>query len=364
MKCISLYTGCGGLDLGFHEAGFNTTWANELSKDALKTYENELRRTGRNLPELMCGDISDMELPERNSADVVIGGPPCQGFSVAGKMNPNDPRSRHVWEFFRVVEHINPQAFVMENVKALATNKRWHETRIALQKEGERLGYQTRLLLLNAADYGVPQLRERMFLVGIKGQTMPIPDKTDGRITVRETLANLPPLGESGNSSFCRAIVTPAKSPVLRKSPFAGMLFNGQGRPIDLDKPAPTLPASMGGNRTPIIDQESLEKNIEPWVFNYHATISAGGAIAKNIPSRLRRLTVEEAAMIQGFPKGMKFVGSQCNKFRQIGNAVPPPLGYAVASTLAQCLIGKAPKVELTNNQTTWVAEDPVAYTV
>ena len=362
MKCLSLYTGCGGLDLGFHEAGFNTIWANELSEQALKTYENELIRTGYELPVLKSGDISEMELPDKGSVDVVIGGPPCQGFSVAGKMDPNDPRSRHVWEFFRVVEHMQPRAFVMENVKALAINQRWKGIREALQIEGERLGFQTRLLVLNAADYGVPQQRERMFLIGIKDCVMPIPPVHFTRVSVRESLKGLPEYGKMGNDSFCRAIITPAKSPIMRKSPFAGMLFNGQGRPMDLEQPALTLPASMGGNRTPIIDQKTLLEGDTPWVSGYHESLMAGGAVAKEIPTRLRRLTVEEAAKLQGFPDGMKFEGSQCSKFRQIGNAVPPPLAFAVATTLKKCLEGGELTRELQGDQTCWVAEDEVAY--
>jgi len=359
MRCLSLYTGCGGLDLGFQQAGFHTVWANELSSYALDTYAGEVRRSGTKAPELVCGDISEATLPEKHSADIVIGGPPCQGFSVAGRMNPNDPRSRHVWEFFRVVEHIDPEAFVMENVKALGANGRWKQVRDSLQAQGEKLGYQTRLLLLSAADYGVPQLRERMFLVGIKGKTMPTPKAKNIQLTVRAALSELPALGQPGNDSFCKAIITPAKNPVLRKSPFAGMLFNGQGRPINLDTASPTLPASMGGNRTPIIDQDNLDDPFTPpWILNYHKHLTNGGNIADTIPSRLRRLTVEEAARLQGFPKGMKFVGSQCAKFTQIGNSVPPPLAKAVASTLLARLTNDDPLISTEYCQTSWIAEE------
>lgn len=364
MKCVSLYTGCGGLDLGFHQAGFSVIWANELSPFALQTYKNELQRTRRDLPELVCGDISEAKLPPKKSAEIVIGGPPCQGFSVAGHMNPNDPRSRHVWEFFRVVEHVAPLAFVMENVKALGHNSRWAATRASLQTKGEQLGYQTRLLLLNAADYGVPQLRERMFLVGIKGKTIPTPEKIPMRLSVRTALGELPSFGKQGNDSICKAKITLAKAPVLRKSPFAGMLFNGQGRPIDLDAPSPTLPASMGGNRTPIIDQLSLETGANPWVLNYHESLLLGNPFTGKVPSRLRRLTVEEAARLQGFPLGMSFEGSQCARFTQIGNAVPPPLSFAVAKTLLNVLSNDDPIVEYSGSQKCWVAEAPTSYRV
>ncbi len=362
MNCISLYTGCGGLDLGFLDAGFKTIWANDISESALQTYEAELKRRGVKVPEIFCGDISSASLPSAGSADVVMGGPPCQGFSVAGKMDVNDPRSRQVWEFFKVVKHVQPRAFVMENVKALGVNKRWSETRKALQVEGAKLGYQTKLFILNAVNFGVPQLRERMFLVGLRDSVMNMPKESAVKLTVREALASIPKYGEKGNDSCCRAIVTPAKSPVLRKSPFAGMLFNGQGRPMDLDAPARTLPASMGGNRTPIIDQESLEHRVSPWVEKYHAQLLKGGGIVDSIPPRLRRLTVEEAAILQGFPAGMSFAGSQCAKFRQIGNSVPPALGCAVATALKKSLEGGFSNMEWQEDQHCWVAEDSAEF--
>lgn len=362
MNCVSLYSGCGGLDLGFHRAGFQTIWANEISEDAMASYKQEMARQHYFDVETVCEDISKVKLPPKHCADVVIGGPPCQGFSVAGKMDPNDPRSRHVWEFFKVVEHIEPKAFVMENVKALAVNKRWAGVRKALQVHAERLGYKTRILILNAADYGIPQQRERMFLIGTTGAVVPRPKKTADLKTVRDALSLLPPHGAPGNNSLCKAIITPAKSPVLRKSPFAGMLFNGQGRPINLEMPAPTLPASMGGNRTPIIDQDNLKNFDEPWIIGYHKTLTETGRIASTVPNRLRRLTVEEAALLQDFPIGMQFVGSQCSKFKQIGNAVPPGLAYVVALAVKSVLDGTAQNIEWNNNQVCMVAEEACKY--
>lgn len=364
MNCVSLYTGCGGLDLGFGDAGFKTIWANDIDPFALETYRNELLRRGHPVPEIFCGDVGKAKLPERGSADVVIGGPPCQGFSVAGRMDPNDPRSKQVWEFFRVVEELAPRAFVMENVKALATNTRWAGTIEALEAKGEKLGFNCRVMVLNAADFGVPQLRERMFLVGISEGAMPKPVGDGKRKSVREALAPLPVFGEPGNDSICKAKVTAAKCPVMRKSPYAGMLFNGQGRPVDLEAPALTLPASMGGNRTPIIDQVALADGVEPWVKAYHAGLVSGKPPASKVPERMRRLTVEEAACLQGFPPGMVFSGSQCTKFRQIGNSVPPALGAAVAAQLKRVLDGTSNSQEWNGDQLSWVAEDEAEYQV
>jgi DNA (cytosine-5)-methyltransferase 1 len=330
---VSLYSGAGGLDLGFFRAGFEPIWANDIDEDAVATYNNTFKRLNTSHA-AVAGDISEQELPERHSAKLVIGGPPCQGFSVAGKMDPNDPRSRHVWDFLGVVKHIDPEAFVMENVMGLALNARWLGLRQALVDRAENeLGYKTTLLTLSASRFGVPQNRERMFLIGFKngGAVAPVEITPNAPRTVSSVLRSLPKYGEPGNDTLCTARVTPAKQPVLRRSPYAGMLFNGQGRPLNLDAPAPTLPASMGGNRTPIIDQHQLESGGPCWVIGYHRHLWAGGAPYERVPKRLRRLTLQEAAAIQSFPPDMQWAGRLSSQFKQIGNAVPPVLAYHVA---------------------------------
>lgn len=329
---MSLYTGAGGMDLGFRAAGFAPIWANDIDGAAVETYNKAF--DGHVAYE---GDLAEVSatLPKPRSADLVIGGPPCQGFSVAGKMDPDDPRSRHVCSFIAVVKRLLPRAFVMENVKALAVNRRWQILLDELISEAEAAGYQTRVMVLNASHYDVPQARERMFLVGtadrVGADVLPPPTSEESPPTVRDALNNLPDFGSPGNDSVSAARITPAKKPVLRKSPFAGMLFNGQGRPMDFDKPAPTLPASMGGNRTPIVDQKQYEDGGDSWVVTYHEHLWSGGAPFDEVPDHLRRLTVEEAAELQTFPQGMHWAGSQSAQFRQIGNAVPPVLAYHVA---------------------------------
>ena len=346
-RFVSLYSGAGGLDLGFIAAGFTPVFANDINADAMKTYAAAMssisRKTGQSVDHrIVTGDIRKVEeLPERGSAELVIGGPPCQGFSVAGKMDPNDPRSRHVFDFLGMVERVQPCAFVMENVKALAKNKRWAGTIADICKKAEEIGYKTNLEVLNSADYGVPQTRERMFLIGFKDHSVeyeyPRPTVEEW-VGVADALRGLPRLGEPGNDQICKARVTTAKSPVLRLSPFAGMLFNGQGRPMDMTKPAPTLPASMGGNRTPIVDQETLETGARQWVEEYHEKLRNGGSIVDSVPTRLRRISVQEAAAIQTFPRDIPWHGSQCSRYRQIGNAVPPKMAFAVAQSVAKAL--------------------------
>ncbi len=354
-KFVSLYSGAGGLDLGFIAAGFTPIFSNDINADAMKTYEATMKliaaRRGKSFEhEAVTGDIRQVEaLPKRGSADLVIGGPPCQGFSVAGKMDPNDPRSRHVFDFLAMVDRIQPAAFVMENVKALARNSRWAGTISDVRKQAEEMGYKTNLRVLNSADYGVPQTRERMFLIGFKDANIsyeyPKPTVAE-HVSVAEAFKMLPHVNQPGNDQTCKAKVTAAKEPILRQSPYAGMLFNGQGRPMDVNRPAPTLPASMGGNRTPIVDQKTLDEGSKQWVETYHEKLQNGGKIADHIPSRLRRITVQEAAAIQSFPSDIPWYGAQSSRYRQIGNAVPPKMAFAVATS-----IGKAIGFELNSDE-------------
>jgi DNA (cytosine-5)-methyltransferase 1 len=352
---VSLYAGAGGLDIGFALAGFKPVWVSELDPDALATHHAVFETLSHDLPHLANLDytsrggdllaLPDDELPAPGSADLVIGGPPCQGFSVAGKMNPQDERSKHVFHFMDVVERVEPKAFVLENVKALYANQKWSDIRDGLRKRADELGYNTETYLTNASHFGVPQARERMFFIGVRkdlGKPLaPEPTTLANLPTVRHALSQLPRYNAAGNDSRCTARITTAKTPVLRRSPFAGMLFNGAGRPLNLDAPSSTLAASMGGNKTPIIDQRVLEHSeTESWIVNYHASLwdSNGAAVVAEVPDYLRRLTVQEAAAIQTFPLSMPWQGPQSAKFRQIGNAVPPRLALAVARAIKNAL--------------------------
>ena len=332
----SLYSGAGGLDLGFSQAGFSLVWANELDEHACSTYARNL---GDHIVE---GDVLTAELPQ-GPVDVVVGGPPCQGWSRIGRMDPDDPRSKHVHHFLDVVEALEPRAFVMENVASLAEGERWREVREDLVLRAEALGFSAKTFVLDASHYGVPQARRRMFLIGLRDSVpvAPRPTTRSSPPTVRSALDKLPSHGTPGNNTGCVARVVPAKDPVMRPSAFQGaLLFNGSGRPLDLDCPARTLPASMGGNATPILDQLELDEGAEPWVASYHAHLQAGGEPYTVAPSRLRRITVEEAAALQAFPRTFKFLGPINAQYRQIGNSVPPKLACAVARAVKRAMDG------------------------
>ncbi|MGA9876874.1 MAG: DNA cytosine methyltransferase [Solirubrobacteraceae bacterium] len=327
-SAISLYSGAGGLDLGFSRAGFRICWAIDSDRFAVKTYNANLESCA------VCGDVVSVEPPSGIKPTLVIGGPPCQGFSVIGRMDPDDPRSRHIDHFLDIVAYLRPRAFVMENVKALAVSPRWAATCERLLERAAALGYERSLFVLNAQDFDVPQSRERMFLIGIRGARPEQPLATTAGCppNVRSTLTRLPHFGEPGNDASCVARVIPASKPVMRPTAHSGsLLFNGSGRPLKLDGPAKTLPASMGGNATPILDQEELEHGAEPWVVDYHRRLQSGKPPLKRAPGRLRRITVQEAAALQTFPPDWIFAGPRVAQYRQVGNAVPPHLAEAVA---------------------------------
>lgn len=344
MKAISLFSGAGGMDVGFRDAGYRIVAANEMDKHACETFRANHPET-----EMLEGDI-DSHMPELGAykgVDVVFGGPPCQGFSVAGKMDPDDPRSKLIFSFCAVVELLKPRAFVMENVKALGSLTKFEGVRSRLISRFQKAGYAVTIHVLNAKDFGVPQSRERVFFFGVKEEFTPIFSSNFSRYkkeapTLREVLISLGKPGTEKNQRVCNAKVTLAAKPVLRKSPYAGMLFNGQGRPLNPDGWASTLPASMGGNRTPIIDNNHLYLGTESWVEEYHRHLMAGGKPQgmHDAPSFLRRLTINEAALLQTFPSDYVFCGPSSKVFSQIGNAVPCNLANVVAKSVLASLKG------------------------
>lgn len=343
LTAVSLFTGAGGMDIGFERAGIEVVLANELMSDAAATY-NANHASG-----VMVNDdvnnIFDL-LGQFRGVDLVFGGPPCQGFSVAGKMNPNDNRSKLIFTFLDVIEKVRPRAFVMENVKALGVLEKWEPVRRKYLDRVRALGYNCVPFILNATEYGVSQKRERVFFIGIRDNGDPffeyymkdllLQQKNEAPI-VRTILQSLGRAGTDENPDTCTAKITFAIHPVMRKSPYAGMYFNGQGRPINVDGYANTLPASMGGNKTPFVDEDYLYGEASSdWVVDYHRGLMEGTIVPefKEAPERLRRITIREAARIQSFPDNYVFCGNKGVIYTQIGNAVPCRMAEAVAKAV------------------------------
>lgn len=347
LAAVSLFSGAGGMDVGFVSAGFDVQIANDIDRDACLTYEKN--HSGR----IIQGDLVGKAhlLKGHEGVDMLFGGPPCQGFSVAGKMDPNDERSKLLLSFFDVVDMLKPTAFVCENVKALAQLEKWSSVRDEVMARASA-DYNVTMVVLSANDFGVPQKRERVFCIGIhKRRGVLTPVAFDAMVramlerqkcaaeTVQEVIRRMGRAGSEGNAEICNAKITFAKAPVLRKSPYAGMLFNGAGRPLDAKGYAPTLPASMGGNKTPIVDEGEIFDGLPSFVESYHKGLMSGGKPKTGYaPSRLRRLTVAECLRFQTFPETYKLAGRQSAKYRQIGNAVPSKLAEAVANVARDLL--------------------------
>jgi len=321
MKAIDLFAGAGGLSLGLKNAGWDVVAAVEVDKYAVATHHQNFPNTKG----LRC-DVRDVDWSKYQDIDLVAGGPPCQPFSVSGKQLGQQDMRDMVPEFVRVVSEVLPRAFVMENVKGLASAKfkDYLDKAVGVLKA---LGYNVNHAVLNSADHGVPQFRERLFVVGIRDGEFKFPKPTHGPgykhpwVTVADALAYAP--YDTPNA----AKVVYCKNPILRKSPNAGMLVNGKGRPLNLNMPSMTIPASAGGNRTHIIDRDNV-------LFEYHASLMKGGKARAGLVDGCRRLTLRECARIQGFPDSFDFIGPKSKQYSQVGNAVPPLLAEAVCRSV------------------------------
>ena len=349
LKAVSLFSGAGGLDVGFESAGFETVYANESDHDAAEAWRANRPGAAHVMAE---GDIND-HLPDLGAfrgVDVLFGGPPCQGFSVAGKMDPGDERSRLVWRFMDAVEIVRPKVFVMENVAALGRLAKWERVREGIVSKGGELGYEVDYEVHHTPDYGVPENRDRVIFIGVREDVGALPrfynalgEHRAEPVTAREAILSAGAYGSEANPQTCTSNVTLAVHPVMRRSPYAGMLVNGAGRPIDLDGIAPTLPASMGGNKTPIVDERALNDASQAnWFVAYHEGLMEGTAspLTTAVPETVRRLTVKECAAIQTFPAGYVFGGRKTKQYKQIGNAVPCRFAEAVACSVRDAYFG------------------------
>jgi DNA (cytosine-5)-methyltransferase 1 len=327
LTAIDLFAGAGGLSRGLEEAGIEVVAAAEWDEDALATFALQHPRAA-----LFSGDVAAVDFRSlRGSVDVVAGGPPCQPWSEGGKqLGHADPRDG-LPKFVAAVREIKPAAFVFENVPGLARGSMRRAFEFLVQSLREE-GFEVTWRILSAADYGIPQRRQRIFMVGTRMGRFGWPDPTHGLVAGLP----LPSAGEYIDPAIPRGVpnlskVVYAKNPDLRPRPYDGHLFNGGGRPIDLNAPAPTMLASMGGNKTPWVDVLGI-------VPGYHDHLVAGGQPRSGLVSGARRITVTEAAILQTFPADTVFVGRPSSQYRQVGNAVPPLLARAVGRAVATAL--------------------------
>jgi DNA (cytosine-5)-methyltransferase 1 len=318
---IDLFSGAGGLSLGLAGAGFESLFAVEIDADAAATYRSCFPDA-----EVHQEDIRRADFRRWRGVDLVAGGPPCQPFSIGGLRRGWDDSRDLLPEFVRVVLEVQPRAFILENVPGLVNFGTYLSEVLTPLMEIYRLSGPH---LVNAADYGVPQSRRRMIVIGSRdGVEVKLPERGSGQMPAGLVLTATP----HGVPNPSKIVY--AKRPDLRPNPYHGQLFNGGGRPIQPSRPAPTVLASAGGNKTHFLDLENV-------VPGYHRHLANGGKPRAGELSGARRITVLESAALQSFPKHIKFSGPSSSQYRQIGNAVPPQLAQALALALAEQALGK-----------------------
>lgn len=329
LRSLDLFSGVGGLTKGLEAAGINALAAFESDPSTCESFR-------ANFPdiEMFSGDVRGVDFSGwRGDVDLIVGGPPCQPFSVAGRqLSSLDPRDC-VPEFIRAVAQTEPRAFLMENVSGLAALRHRHYLSTVMESLGS-LGYEVHSSVLDAADYGVPQFRKRLFIVGVKEAAFSFPAATHGEGRGKPHATSADALRNAPEDIPNTARITYAKKPVLRPQPWDGMLVNGGGRPINPEEPSQTIPASAGGNRTHILDPDRV-------LTEYHTHLMNGGKPREGDVPGVRRLTVRESARLQSFPDTHAFVGPQSSRYRQVGNAVPPLLAEALANSLVKQLSGE-----------------------
>ncbi len=320
---IDLFAGAGGLTIGLKAAGVRTSYAVEVEPCRVATFSKHSPNVS-----FLGGDVRGIVFSTlRGRVELVYGGPPCQPFSSGGLRKATGDQRNMIPEFVRAVREISPKAFIMENVPGLMVGERRQYLRETVKKL-EDMGYHTSAKILNAANFGVPQKRRRLFVVGILGAEFTFPDESHGPgrrhpfVSSGEVL-DAEPFGEPNPSKIFYA-----KNPDLRPSPYDGHIFNGGGRPINRSKPCNTILASAGGNKTHFLDTLGLAPE-------YHRHLLEGGSPRRGVLLGARRLTVQESALIQSFPPGLAFSGPRSVQYRQVGDAVPPLL----ASVLGRALI-------------------------
>ncbi len=307
MRVISLFSGAGGMDLGFVQAGYSVAWANDIWRDAVETY-----RLNFGPHTITCANIAEIDVNEIPAAEVLIGGFPCQGFSVANRnRHASDTRNSLYLQFLRVLRAKEPLFFVAENVKGIKSLSGGRVFRMIIS-DFESAGYVLQHSVINAADFGVPQKRERVFFFGyrndIQDRLVFPPSPTHAPRDIADTLGLKPWVGVGDALAI---IPDPDEPNGLENHDYTKykLRFNGYlgHRIVRAEEPAPTITA-RGDDK--------------------------GGVVIHHHPNNRRRLSARETAYVQSFPLDYKFFGTKTSVYRQVANAVPPTVARAIAEWL------------------------------
>ena len=350
-KVIDLFAGVGGLSYGFaHNENFEIIMANEYERDIATAYS--LNHPAVKMLNCDIRDITEEQIREilgGQQIDLIVGGPPCQSYSTLGKRQMDD-RAHLFEEYCRILSIVKPRAFVFENVSGLLSMQGGRLIEV-IKGEFRKLGYEVKSKLLNAADYGVPQYRERVILVGMRGENIfAYPEATHGEgllphLTVSDAFSDLPVLKSGQGSSEYATAPQNSFQEFLRKNatslqenvaPTNGahliriMEALPDGGSKD-DLPEEIRPKSGYGNTY----AKMWWKKPAPTVTRNFATPSSSRCVH---PRDSRAMTTREGARLQSFPDDYKFYGSKSMKNLEIGNAVPPLLSIALAGQIEKVL--------------------------
>lgn len=341
---IDLFAGVGGLSLGFEMEGFDILLANEFDQSIATAYKENHKSTN-----VVVGDITSLDLSKVfgeyvNKIDVVIGGPPCQGFSQKGKRKTiNDERNFLFKHYVEVVKFVKPKYFVMENVPNLLTaEKGFFLNEIKGLFKG--YGYSIRYGVLNAADYGVPQNRRRAIIIGKYLATPPeLPLPCKQKVTIWDAISDLAYL-ESGEGEFEQEYRNSPKSDYEKKMRKGSkILYNHMATKhsaLALERLS-LIPPNAGKE---ILPKEHITKSVYSGTWSRMKQNDVAVTITTRFdtpssgkfthPFLNRAITVREAARLQSFPDTFKFIGSKMSQMKQVGNAVPPLLARKIARVI------------------------------
>lgn len=332
LRTLSLFSGGGGLDLGFDLAGFTHVASYEILDFAAKTIK--LNRPSWKVFSGDDGDVTSIDWSTyKGKVDVIHGGPPCQPFSTAGKQKGSKDARDMIPEFVRCVMEIKPKAFIAENVSGLTSKKFKEYLNQTLFKPLEK-DYSIEMFTLNAAGFGVPQIRKRVIFVGIKkGVTIKEYQKPEELFNFSHLKRNKEVKKKATLSLFDFPSTNKKKCMGVREA--LGLKDTGY------DTIAPTLRCTLTGPRstTSILSSTSAQKvwkSIEIWPNGVQSDRQKASAFETK--DGTFRLSVSDCALIQGFPNNWKFNGPVYQALGQIGNSVAPPMAYAIAKSIAQVL--------------------------
>lgn len=336
MKIIDLFSGVGGLSLGFEWAGFETVASIDLWGDAIETYNHNRKNKCGIKTDIASFNKDIKKFVKKTKITGVIGGPPCQGFSTARLSDAsskiegiNESRNQLYLEFYKTVETLNPDFFLIENVRGMVTLDKGAFVRDIHTRFG-KLGYEIVHEVINASDYGVPQSRRRVFFIGLKSKKFNFPKKQDIHITSLDALSDLrstfsSPTYKSDPKNNFQKLMRKGSTLVMNHEP-----TNHSEKTIEIISMIPDG-GSIKSLPSEFWEVRKFNKAFQRMNSKQPSlTIDTGHRNYFHFKEN-RIPTVRESARIQSFPDSFEFLGSKTSQYMQVGNAVPPLLAYEIA---------------------------------